>query len=57
VLVMEVDHILLKWEGHLMCLVVCLQDPAVAMELELQTILKVVPHMVDWLLVVGQTWW
>jgi hypothetical protein len=37
-----------------MCLV-GIQDPAVAMELELQTILKVVPHMVDWLLVVGQT--
>jgi hypothetical protein len=56
VLVMAVDHILHKWEGHLMCLV-GIQDPAVAMELELQTILKVVPHMVDWLLVVGQTWW
>jgi hypothetical protein len=54
VLVMAVDSILLKWEGHLMCLV-GIQDPAVAMELELQTILKVVPHMVDWLLVVGQT--
>jgi hypothetical protein len=49
VLVMAVDSILLKWEGHLMCLVVCLQDPAVAMELELQTILKVVPHTIWWI--------
>jgi hypothetical protein len=66
VLVMAVDHILLKREEHLMGLVVCLQDlaavvlvveVAVAMELEvvLQIILKVVLHMVDQVVVEGQT--
>jgi hypothetical protein len=59
VLVTEVDHVLLKGGGHLMGLVVCLQELVavvvveVLSELELQIILKVVLHMVDRLLVVG----
>jgi hypothetical protein len=52
--VTAVDHILLKGGGHLMGLVVCLQElVVVALELELQIILKVVLHMVDRLLAVG----
>jgi hypothetical protein len=55
--VMAVDHILLKGGGHLMGLVVCLQELVVVLvvevALELQIILKVVLHMVDRLLVVG----